>query len=101
MKRLLVLACLVCLAACCPPALQAQPTAFRAEVLGTTTAGSLLQLRRDPGSPLLSVAVATATLSDADGAPLTLEAFQPGDSVYLTGMMRADEVQATQIQRLN
>jgi hypothetical protein len=101
MNRVSVLAVLFLLAACCPPALQARPTAFRAQVLGTTPAASLLQLRQDVSAPLLSVAVAGASLVAADGTPLELSDFRPGDSVYLRGMVGAGEVRATVVQRLD
>ena len=104
MRRFAVMGSILLLAssliACCPPALQGTPTAFRAEVLGTTPAASLLQLQQGPGSPLLSVGTAGVRLEAADGTPLELAAFRPGDSVYLVGTMTATGVSATEVQRL-
>lgn len=85
---------------CCPPATQQTPTAFRAEVLGTTPSSSLLQVQQSPNAPLMSVVTTRARLEAADGTPLALAAFKPGDSVYLTGIMTATGVRATEIQRL-
>ncbi len=100
MVRLVALCTLLALVACCPPALQATPTAFRAVVLGSTPAGAILQLQRDANAPLLSVPTSAVALEDADGAPVELSAFQPGDSVYLTGTMSGSGIVATQIQRM-
>lgn len=91
---------LLLLAGCCPPALQPTPTAFRAEVLGTTPAASLLYLQQARGEPLLNVEVAQAALEAADGSALLLQAFEPGDDVYVSGTVSGDALIATEVRRL-